>query len=167
MLLKALVPPRLSISEVNVLLSTKVPRLLSVPPANCSDPLLTPVLPLHVVVPFSSIVRPPEISLAPAPLAASALLYAVVPVPVCVAASQIEGAETVTVPLPPSVPPLCVNDAIVDVSFSVRVPAEMLVLAAALNELPQVRLPPVTASMLAPSISRLLTLSAPERCVTV
>ena len=51
--------------------------------------------------------------------------------------------------------------------FSVSVPPETLVAAAALNELATVRLPPVTASMSSPRIERLLIVFVPERCVTV
>ena len=51
--------------------------------------------------------------------------------------------------------------------FSVSVPAEMLVAAAALNALATVRLPPVTASMSSPRTERLLIVFVPDRWVTV
>ena len=71
MLLNALVPLQWSMNEAKAFWSLKVPLLLSVPPANWSALLLAPVLPLQVVVPFSSTVRPPEMTLPPAPLSDS------------------------------------------------------------------------------------------------
>jgi hypothetical protein len=71
-LLNALLPLLWSMNEAKAFWSLKVPWLFSVPAANESALLLAAVLPLQVVVPFSSTVRPPEIALAPAPLSARA-----------------------------------------------------------------------------------------------
>ena len=136
MLLNALVPLAWSMNEAKAFWSLNVPTLLSVPPANCSELLSAAVLPLQVVVPFSVTVRPPEISLLPAPDSDSAPSYRVVPVPVWVPASQLEGPATVVVPAPPRVPPLCANDAMLETPFNVSVPALRLTPATLLKVVP-------------------------------
>ena len=55
----------------------------------------------------------------------------------------------------------------VEAPFSASVPAPMLVVAPLLKPLATVRLPPFTARASSPTIDRLLTVSVPDRWVTV
>ena len=107
--------------------------------------------------------RPPDSSLAPAPLSDSSPSKRVVPAPVWVPASQVEGPATTTLPAPPSVPPLCASAAIVEAPFSASVPPEMPMLVALAKALATVRLPPLTASTSSPLMARLLIVLVPVR----
>src|SRR6188474_2212634 len=69
-------------NEANALASLKTPRLLIVAPfQNWIALLLTPVLPLQVVVPWRLRVRPPPTTLVFAPVMATLLAKSVVPGP--------------------------------------------------------------------------------------
>jgi len=105
-LLKALVPPPLPLPSdaANAFGSVNVPLLLRVPFESVIE-LFAAVLPLQLVGPFRFRIRPAVSVLVTVPVIVSALSYSVVPVPVCVPTVQVDGPVTVSVPVPPMMPP--------------------------------------------------------------
>src|SRR5262249_52822354 len=163
-LLKAGVPPKLSIKKSDWPSQVAPARLLK------TAPLARKKRPLLVIVAVAALLKTrPEFSpmLPKLPLAMLAPPLALVaPAPVICPSLQVSNPAMVTPPVPESVPTLCVNALLMtDVPLSVSVPP-LMVTAPSLVKVPATVSEPPEKTRL-PLLPRELILCAPEESVTV